>query len=194
MITKLQIPIQSTLGRSMFGILDETGELQYGQVFVQYTKNASLKQPGKNAHKMIHEGPILVTKNPCIVAGDVRMFEAVDIPGLRHLSDIIVFPRHGPRPHSDEMAGSDLDGDEYTVIWDKELFLDKNEEAFDFTSEKKEDEVKEEDLNEKMCEFFVNYMKLDSVGMIANAFLSNSDQYGIYSEVSLLKKFVKNKF
>uniref|UniRef100_A0A914E5F4 RNA-dependent RNA polymerase n=2 Tax=Acrobeloides nanus TaxID=290746 RepID=A0A914E5F4_9BILA len=148
-----------------------------------YLEIVNLKHPGKNALKMIHEGPILVTKNPCIVAGDVRMFEAVDIPGLRHLSDIIVFPRHGPRPHPDEMAGSDLDGDEYTVIWDKELFLDKNEEAFDFASEKKKDEVKEEILNEKMCEFFVKYMKLDSVGMIANAFLSNSDQYGMYSEV-----------
>ena len=56
MLKKLQIPIPLTLGRSMFGVVDETGELEYGQVFVRYTKNAMLKFPGKNAERITHLG------------------------------------------------------------------------------------------------------------------------------------------
>lgn len=42
--TKIEIP--ADLGRTMFGVLDETGLLQPGQVFIQYSHN--LKKPGKN--------------------------------------------------------------------------------------------------------------------------------------------------
>lgn len=122
----MQIRIPTSQGRMMFGVVDESGLLQYGQVFFQYTVNAAIKYPGRNVDKVIHRGPVLITKNPSVVAGDVRMFEglfckrlywfmfcnilAVDLPCLHDLVDVIVFPRLGPRPHPDEMAGSDLDG------------------------------------------------------------------------------------
>lgn len=36
---KARIPINPSGGRNMFGVLDETGTLKYGEVFVQYTTN-----------------------------------------------------------------------------------------------------------------------------------------------------------
>ncbi|VDM96352.1 unnamed protein product [Thelazia callipaeda] len=183
---KEQIQIPPKLGRSMFGILDETGLLQYGQIFVQFTNNVAIKTPSKAAAKTILEGPVMVTKNPSIVAGDVRIFQAIDIPELRHLVDVIVFPQHGPRPHTDEMAGSDLDGDEYSVIWDDQLLFHHNEEPMDFSKLiRAPNELKEEEVVREMRRFYVEYIKQDSIGVIANAFLVNSDVYGINSPICL---------
>jgi RNA-dependent RNA polymerase len=105
----------------MFGIVDETGILQYGQVFVQYTEldteqleDLTRRNGGRGYKheevKKVVVGKIVVTKNPCHHPGDLRTFEAVDVPKLRHLVDCIVFPQQGARPHPNEISGSDLDG------------------------------------------------------------------------------------
>ncbi|GMR53941.1 hypothetical protein PMAYCL1PPCAC_24136, partial [Pristionchus mayeri] len=184
-LNKEQIQIPLDMGRSMFGVVDETGLLQYGQIFVQYHVNINEKTPKPSASKVILEGPTLITKNPCISSGDVRMFDAVDIPALRHLVDVVVFPMHGPRPHPDEMAGSDLDGDEYSVIWDPKLYFERNESAMKFpkgvTKAKKLDM---DTLDTDVRNFFIDYVTQDSVGMIANAHLNNSDLWGLESKVA----------
>ncbi|GBO29798.1 RNA-dependent RNA polymerase 1, partial [Araneus ventricosus] len=65
--------------------------------------------------------------------GDVRKLDAVDVPALHHIKDCIVFPSKGKRPHPDEMAGSDMDGDEYVVMWyDDLVFPDKNVSPMDY--------------------------------------------------------------
>ncbi|GMR61525.1 hypothetical protein PMAYCL1PPCAC_31720, partial [Pristionchus mayeri] len=193
-LNKEQIQIPVNLGRTMFGCIDETGLLQYRQVFVQYHVNIAAKTPKASAAKIVHKGPTLITKNPCISSGDVRMFYAVDIPALRHLVDVIVFPMHGPRPHPDEMAGSDLDGDEYSVIWDPKLFLERNEEASVFTKEQSSAMPLQMKLDDEgLQKFFIDYLTQDSVGMIANAHLINSDMWGLESKVAtiLAKKHSK---
>ncbi|KAL3986069.1 RNA dependent RNA polymerase family protein [Acanthocheilonema viteae] len=183
---KIQIQVPPHLGRSMFGVMDETGQLQCGQVFVQCTRNIWLKTPSRSAAKVILTGKVMITKNPCIVAGDVRVFEAVDIPELHHLVDVVVFPQHGPRPHPDEMAGSDLDGDEYSIIWDPELMFEYNEPPLDFPKSASDNKVVDEgQVDLEMRKFFVNYIKQDSIGSISNAFLVNADLYGITSEVCI---------
>lgn len=182
LLKKVNIPIPSNLGRSVFGVTDETGQLQYGQVFVQYTENVNNKFPSQISGKIL-KGRIMVTKFPSMCEGDVRMYEAVDIPELRHLENVIVFPQNGPRSMPDEMAGSDLDGDEYAVIWDPELYFERNENAFAYCSDKPKQDFKVDEMDEGMNLFYTEFMGQEDVGVTATNHLHQSDQYGINSKV-----------
>ena len=82
------------------------------QVFVQYSavetradRDDEDDEFNKNK-KIVLRRPVVVTRNPCLHPGDVRQLEAVDVPGLCHLVDCVVFPRQGSRPHPNEMAGN----------------------------------------------------------------------------------------
>ncbi|KHJ95636.1 hypothetical protein OESDEN_04413 [Oesophagostomum dentatum] len=121
----------------------------------------------------------MITKNPCHVAGDVRMFTAVYQPSLAHLFDVVVFPRHGPRPHPDEMAGSDLDGDEYSVIFDPDIHFDHNEEAMTFPKSIPDD-FDSAPTTDDMVDFFLKYLRQDSIGRMSNAHLILADRKGLF--------------
>ncbi|VDM08163.1 unnamed protein product [Wuchereria bancrofti] len=165
-LSKSKIFLPCSMGRTMYGVIDDTGLLQYGQVFIQYSSSMQYVL----TKKIVYTGSVMVTKNPCHVAGDVRMFEAVYQDALLHLCDVIVFPRYGPRPHSDEMAGSDLDGDEYTVIFDKELFFENNERAM-FFPKSIPSECGTPPTTGDMIDFFLKYLSQDSIGRMSNAHL-----------------------
>lgn len=89
--------------RSMMGCLDETGNLEYGEVFVQGSAQQQLhndhiifKRSKSNRHFIV-TGTVVVAKNPCLHPGDVRVVKAVDVPSLHHMVDCVVFPQKGPR-------------------------------------------------------------------------------------------------
>ncbi|KAK6177765.1 hypothetical protein SNE40_015800 [Patella caerulea] len=107
---KLNFPIENS--RNVFGVCDITGTLKPGTCFFQPTVIGTAK---------IIIGPVVVVKSPCYHSGDLRKLNCVDNQNLRHLVDCVVFPTQGERPVSDEIAGSDLDGDKYFICWDKDL-------------------------------------------------------------------------
>lgn len=131
-LDRTRIRVSPNTARNMFGIMDEYGVLESGEVFFQYTEREMLKIDkfkevdetdieNDNENEIEHEvqeerrvipyeGPVVVTKNPCHHPGDLRVFQAVYHPRLAHLKDVIVFPQKGDRPHSNEISGSDLDG------------------------------------------------------------------------------------
>ena len=110
LLSKARIQLPVSEARLMMGVMDETGSLRPGQVFVQYTELKSDDDEDATEvivrnRKTIVTGRVAVTRNPCLHPGDVRQLEAVDRPELRHLVDCAVFPSFGPRPHPNEMAG-----------------------------------------------------------------------------------------
>jgi len=107
---KARIPIDDSY--TLIGVADQTGLLYHGQVYVSIRNGAT---------EMAFTGPVVVTKNPCLHPGDVRLLDAVIIPELKHLTNVIVFPTRGPRPHPSEISGGDLDGDQFFVSWNKSL-------------------------------------------------------------------------
>ncbi|CAK9142330.1 unnamed protein product [Ilex paraguariensis] len=163
--------------RSMMGCLDETGILEYGQVFVQLSGTGhrlfdddSLKYNGSllDQCNFIVEGKVTVAKNPCLHPGDVRVLRAVDVPALHHMVDCVVFPQKGKRPHPNECSGSDLDGDIYFVCWDSDLIPPRQVQPMDYTPAPPM-MLDHEVTIEEVEEYFTNYIVNDSLGIISNA-------------------------
>ncbi|XP_043704234.1 probable RNA-dependent RNA polymerase 1 [Telopea speciosissima] len=156
-------------GRSLMGCLDETGTLEYGQVFVQVS--SIWRMFGGNEsdqQKIIVKGNVTVAKNPCLHPGDVRVLQAIDVPALNHMVNCIVFPQKGARPHPNECSGSDLDGDIYFVSWDPALIPPRQIQPMEYVPA--ETISLDHDVTiEQVEEYFTNYIVNESLGIIANA-------------------------
>ena len=93
-------------GSDLVGCLDETGILNYGQVYVRITMSkAELQSEDQSFLRKVDEttciivGKVVVTKNPCLHPGDIRVLEAVYEVELEEkgLVDCLIFPQNGKR-------------------------------------------------------------------------------------------------
>ncbi|KAL5553261.1 hypothetical protein UlMin_040662 [Ulmus minor] len=175
--TRIHVPN----GRSMMGCLDETGMLEYGQVFVQCSRlkllddSSIFRNFSLDQGKFIVGGKVVVAKNPCLHPGDVRVLVAVDVPELHHMVNCVVFPQKGNRPHPDECSGSDLDGDIYFVCWDPELIPPQQVPPMDYTSAPSI-ELDHDVTMEEVQEYFTEYIVNDNMGIISNAHVVFADR------------------
>ena len=98
-ITKLReikyrgrIPVEN--GITLFGIMDETGYLKEGQVYV-VTQSSS-----DGPREVLTGGKVIITRSPALHPGDIRTVEAINVPEnspLSHLRNCVVFSQHGKR-------------------------------------------------------------------------------------------------
>ncbi|CAF1163510.1 unnamed protein product [Rotaria sordida] len=174
--TKTRILVPNTW--SLFGVVDETGTLRYGEVFIRIER----KPESGDASSKIITGPVIVTRNPCFHPGDIRRLNAVNVPALHDLKNVIVFPMNGEQSHPAEMSGGDLDGDIFWVSHEQRLLFENNEKPFDYHDQATEDAMQMQldtnitfDIND-ICKFFAEYIEADNLGMIANSHLAFADQ------------------
>ncbi|KAK6912561.1 RNA-dependent RNA polymerase, eukaryotic-type [Dillenia turbinata] len=180
-------------GRWLMGCLDELGVLEQGQCFIQvstpslencFSKHGSRFTETKQNLQVI-QGLVAIAKNPCLHPGDVRILEAVDKPGLHHLSDCLVFPQKGERPHTNEASGSDLDGDLYFVTWDETLIPPSKRSWTPMEYAPAEAKKLPRDVNHMdIIDFFTKNMVNESLGAICNAHVVHADRsdYGALDE------------
>ncbi|GFP95460.1 RNA-dependent RNA polymerase 2 [Phtheirospermum japonicum] len=152
-------------GRVLVGCLDETGILEYGQVFARVTMNKSeVKSGDQRFFKRVDEGSsiiigkVVVTKNPCLHPGDVRVLEAVWDKKLQenNLVDCLVFPQKGDS-------------------WDENLIPPRTVTPMDYTGRRPR--IMDHDVTlEEIQKFFADYMISDTLGTISTAHLIHADR------------------
>ncbi|CAF3170689.1 unnamed protein product [Rotaria sp. Silwood2] len=148
-LLKNKIPMPVNECRYMFGCAIESS-LEPGKCFIRYQVVDDDGQLLKNPRFETVVGRVIVTKNPCLHAGDMLELEAVDNHELYCLTDVIVFSTKdeskssysnclesnlnmiiGPDPN--KISGSDLDGDHYFVYWGQDLKLSRKVDPLDYT-------------------------------------------------------------
>jgi RNA-dependent RNA polymerase len=196
-----RIPV--TNGRYAIGIMDEFGVLQPGQVYFQSSTeprpmttsssstiliDANGKEQCPDSRTYVHKGLLCVSRSPCLHPGDARFVEAVDVPELSHLIDVIVFPQLGDRPLPDECSGGDLDGDQYLILWG-EAFIPPIRDTPAFKHETSTQAAKganddNEVLPNELSDFFVNYIFDDKLSQIADAhtYWADKSELGVFDK------------
>ncbi|PFX23271.1 uncharacterized protein LOC111333194 [Stylophora pistillata] len=165
---KLKIPIEKS--RNVYGVCDPSGQLKARTVFFQPTIRGS--------PVILTDTRVVVAKNPCYHPGDIRVLQCTDVPECHHLVDCIVFPTQGFRPHPDEIAGSDLDGDKFFVCWDEELVPKKETEPSQYPAAKP---AKRTNLtHDDFLKYFAKYSNA-VVSKLDNLFDRWADSKGISS-------------
>ncbi|KAL2158770.1 hypothetical protein VTH06DRAFT_3961 [Thermothelomyces fergusii] len=168
---KSRIPVPK--GITLFGVMDETGFLQEGQVYVTFDTEDGRYAPPPGP------GMLLVSRSPALHPGDVQLAEN-SIPPIGHplsrLRNCLVFSKHGSRDLPSQLSGGDLDGDVFHVIWDPEVVSAVTTHPAADYGRIKPPELDRPVTLADMAAFFVDFMKTDQLGVIAIRHMILADQ------------------
>lgn len=180
---KARIPIAESA--FVLGCIDETGTLQ-GHITKKRRRDEKpvdelpeiflqISDPNNRGDPRVITGVCIVGRNPAMHPGDIRVVKAVDVPALRHLRDVVVFPLQGDQDIPSMCSGGDLDGDDFFVIWNQDLIPNEwfhPPMKFDQEAARELDHVPT--VNDLKV-FFTLYMKNNSLPIIAHAHLAHAD-------------------
>lgn len=166
---RARIPVPKAV--TLYGIMDETGSLQEGQIFCSYLSDRGFRE-------ILVKKRVAITRSPALHPGDVQIVDAVDVPldsPLRKLHNCVAFSQYGQRDLPSMLSGGDLDGDLYNIIYDDTLIPPTYHEPADYPR------VAGKDLDrpvetEDIIDFFLTFMQQDQLGRIATAHQVLADQ------------------
>lgn len=177
-ITKLRdmkyrgrIPVAN--GVTLYGIMDETGYLNEGEIYVV------IEKPPKGGKQVLTGGRVIITRSPALHPGDIRVVKAVDVPDnhpLSSLANCVVFSQHGARDLPSQLSGGDLDGDLYNVIFEPDLMPRKDIATPADYPRVAPVELDRAVTSKDMSDFFVHFMETDQLGQISTVHVQLADQ------------------
>ncbi|KAF2259955.1 rna-dependent rna polymeras-like protein [Lojkania enalia] len=176
---RARIPVKD--GVLLYGIMDESGELKEGEVYIA---TRAIGQDGKFDEFVLVQDRVVVTRAPALHPGDIQVVKAVNLPHnfrLKALFNCIVFSKHGVRDLPSQLGGGDLDGDLFHIIYDRRLIPPRTASPSEYAAAPAKDlgrSVQREDI----IDFFVEYMHSDRLGQISNMHKVLADQAALGTE------------
>ncbi|KAI4263619.1 MAG: hypothetical protein L6R42_001243 [Xanthoria sp. 1 TBL-2021] len=166
---RTRIPVKE--GVTLYGIMDETGILEEGEVYCCWVN--------REWHTEHASGTVLCARSPALHPGDLQIAKAVTVPEnspLNELHNYIVFSSKGERDLPSQLSGGDLDGDLYHVIWDKSLIPDACHQPSEYPKLPPVD-IGRPVTRTDMSDFFLKFMEQDQLGRVASQHMILADQY-----------------
>ncbi|KAF2814287.1 RNA-directed RNA polymerase [Mytilinidion resinicola] len=158
-----RIPVEN--GYTLYGIMDETGYLKKGQVYVATEK----MKDGKRQRSVLVRERVVITRAPALHPGDIQLVEAVDVPSnspLKNIYNCVMFSQWGDRDLPSQLSGGDLDGDLYQVIYEPRLIPKVTKEPADYPRQEPVDIGRPVEPKD-MTDFFIKFMETDQLGRIS---------------------------
>ncbi|KAJ9226183.1 hypothetical protein DTO027B5_5867 [Paecilomyces variotii] len=178
---RARIPVVK--GVTLYGIMDETGYLNEGEIFCPVLNERSHRE-------ILVRDNVVITRSPALHPGDIQIVNAVDVPKdsiLRQLHNCVVFSQKGQRDLASKLSGGDLDGDLFNIIYDDRLLPKRIVEPADY-ARSKENVLDRPVSNEDVVDFFIDFMKQDQLGRIATVhqILADQKDMGTFDPVCIL--------
>ncbi|PPQ67455.1 hypothetical protein CVT24_011512 [Panaeolus cyanescens] len=148
--------------------------LKAGEVFI------CIQRPGDEEPTFL-SGLATISRSPVAFPGDVQRVRAIGKPPasmmclFAHLKNVVVLPSEGNRSLASCLGGGDVDGDLFSVIFHKPLLPTSVDEPADYEPSGPKTLDRECHV-EDICDFVVEYIHSDVLGLLSDRLLIIADQ------------------
>ncbi|KAI0822735.1 RdRP-domain-containing protein [Trametes gibbosa] len=129
------------------------------------------------------KGAVTISRSPVVHPGDVQRVWAIGEPPadkvcfFRGLKNVVVLPSVGKRPLASMLGGGDLDGDLYSITKYDPLLPTEQKEPGDYKGVGTRELPDGRDSTvDDICDFIVEYINSDLLGLLSDRHLIISDQ------------------